>query len=109
MQAIDSTVPAAVTPTCPDCQAASERMHHGFTSNCRGCWARAVSRSPDFHRVMQAQWLDKDYLAMLQRTSVTHQEAKLARAIDKLYSDAGQSVDAQSAQTIDASKAPDGR
>lgn len=61
---------------CPDCQSATERLHHGFQATCRGCWARMVARSPDFARVRLAQWVDKPYLALLARFGLTHNEVK---------------------------------
>lgn len=68
--------------TCENCQKASERPWHEFTANCRGCWARGISRGPDFARVRESKFLDKPYLELLQRTSVTHQEARDAHAVD---------------------------
>lgn len=67
---------------CPDCATAAERVHHGFAALCRGCWARGIARGPDYARVMAVGWLDKGYLAVLQRTSVTHAEVKAAAAAD---------------------------
>jgi hypothetical protein len=70
--------------TCEDCTKAAEGLHHGFTSTCRGCWARTVARSPDFARVRAAQWVDREYLALLARFGLTHNEVKAAAETDKL-------------------------
>jgi hypothetical protein len=73
---------------CPDCTKATEGLHHGFTSNCRGCWARTVARSPDFARVRAAQWVDKPYLALIGRFGVTHNEVKAAADADAMSKEA---------------------
>jgi hypothetical protein len=67
---------------CEDCKHASLEPWHGFTANCRGCWARTVARSPDFARVRAAQWVDRDYLALLARFGLTHNEVKAAAEVD---------------------------
>lgn len=67
---------------CPECKAAAESVHHGFAALCRGCWARGISRGPDFARVRESKMLDQPYLDLLQRTSVTHAEVKAAAEVD---------------------------
>jgi hypothetical protein len=37
------------TSDCPDCAAAAQQLHHGFTNGCRGCMARAAARSAQAH------------------------------------------------------------
>lgn len=89
--------------TCKDCSTATERIWHGFGAFCRGCWARGISRGPDYHRVKSAGRLDKPYLDLLQRTSVTHQEVKAAaetdamQHIDRVSANTAQSQDAHHA------------
>lgn len=70
--------------TCKDCQAAAERLHHGFSAGCQGCKARAVSRSPHYRRVRDAGRLDRDYQRTLDQFGLTHSEVKAAAAADKL-------------------------
>lgn len=49
--------------TCPDCDLAAKRRHHGFRANCRGCAARSLVRSPHLRRVQQAGVQDRQYRA----------------------------------------------
>lgn len=89
---------------CDDCTTATERLHHGFGAFCRGCWARGISRGPDFARVRQSKVLDKPYLDLLQRTSVTHAEVKAAaetdamQHIDRVSTNTAQSQDAHTSE-----------
>ncbi len=69
---------------CPDCQAAAERVHHGFRASCTGCAARSVARGPDFHRVRKAGKLDLQYRALLVQLQVNHAEVKAAAEADVL-------------------------
>lgn len=70
--------------TCPDCQAAAERVHHGFCANCTGCKARSVVRGPCFDRVRKAGKLDRQYLALLVQMGLSHEEVKAAAATDAM-------------------------
>jgi hypothetical protein len=65
---------------CPDCQAASERMHHGFKAGCDGCKARAIRRVRDAGR------LDRDYQRLLDSFGLKHEQVKEAAKADKLES-----------------------
>ena len=70
--------------SCPDCLAASERMHHGFKAGCDGCKARAISRSPHYRRVRDAGRLDRDYQRLLDSFGLKHEDVKTAAEADKL-------------------------
>lgn len=60
---------------CPDCQAAAtDRLHAGYRSGCKGCAARAVARGPHFHRCRTAGKQDREYRALLAAVGVTHDE-----------------------------------
>lgn len=69
---------------CQDCQAASERMHHGFKAGCDGCKARAISRSLHYRRVRDADRLDRDYQRLLDSFGLKHEDVKTAAKADKL-------------------------
>ena len=79
-----------VTPSCPDCTAASFRQHHGYTADCTGCRARAVARSMSFLAALKAGRQDRLYRRVLEQCRVTHAEvvaaAKSDRACDRLMS-----------------------
>lgn len=70
--------------TCPDCQAATERPHHGFHANCRGCQARALARSPAFADAKKTQRLTPDYRRALELAGLSHEEVKAAARGDAL-------------------------
>lgn len=82
--------------TCPDCQLASERMHHGYRSGCKGCAARAVARGPDFFRCRTAGKQDQKYRQLLAAVGVTHEEAMAAAKLD---ADVAIRVEAQEKET----------
>ena len=69
--------------TCPDCQAASERQHHGYRSGCKGCQARAISRSPAFHESRRLTRQTATYRQMLKQFDITHDEVLRAAETDK--------------------------
>lgn len=67
------------TPTCRECtSAASDRLHAGYRSGCRGCQARAVARGPHFARCRAAGKQDADYRRLLAAVGVTHAEVVAA-------------------------------
>lgn len=75
--------------TCTHCLAASERMHGRFDNACRGCRARRVARSNEFHNAKQAAPEDHDfdrmrdrYRGLLLNADVSHQEVLAARLGD---------------------------
>ena len=74
-----------VTP-CPDCAAASLSQRHGYTSECNGCKARAIARSPFFHAAKTGGMpADKDaYRQVLQHAGVTHGEVIAAASADRV-------------------------
>ena len=75
-----------VTPSCPDCTAASFRQHHGYTADCNGCKARAIARSPFFHAAKTGGMpADKDaYRELLKQIGVTHAEVMAAASADRV-------------------------
>ncbi|MDO9313381.1 MAG: hypothetical protein Q7T97_02410 [Burkholderiaceae bacterium] len=64
--------------TCPDCTTAAERDWYGYTSQCKACDARALSRGPDFDRVRRAGKLDARYQRALDQIGLTHKEVRAA-------------------------------
>ena len=72
--------------TCKDCATAAERLSHHF-SDCQGCKARAVARSPRFREALKGGTQTPEYRRMLEQVGVTHEEVKQAaqndRACDK--------------------------
>ena len=69
--------------SCIDCLKASKRRWHGFSYPCRGCAARALSRSPQFRRIQQSGKQDQAYRLALQQMGVSHEDVKAAAAADK--------------------------
>ncbi len=74
--------------TCPDCTAATERDWYGYSSQCKDCNARAVSRGSDFDRCKRYDppKLDAGYRKVLERTQLTHAEVKAAYLADRVNS-----------------------
>jgi hypothetical protein len=70
--------------TCPDCQAASERPHHGFARLCGGCQARAVARSDAFAEVRRSGLVTADCLVMLRRFGLAADAVTAAGEADAL-------------------------
>lgn len=75
--------------TCPHCTAAAERVYGRFDNNCRGCRARRVARSIEFHNAKTVEPGDHDfdrmrdrYRGLLAQVDVSHQEVKAAAAAD---------------------------
>ena len=69
---------------CPDCLAAAAKLHHGFSSDCPGCAARAVARGPNFRRARDTGVQDWRYRAELEALKVTHDDVKRAAVADAL-------------------------
>jgi len=70
--------------TCTDCTASAERPHHGFRAECKGCSARAASRSPHYRRCRDAGRQDREYRALLEQFGLTHQQVREAAQADAL-------------------------
>jgi hypothetical protein len=70
--------------SCPDCEAASKALHHGFHASCPGCAARAVSRGPNYRRCLANGTQDRLYRDELELLKVTHQAVREAAAADRL-------------------------
>lgn len=75
---------------CFDCMSAAAGPHHGFANGCRGCCARAASRSPHFARVRQLGRLDRQYRALLEQFGLTHEQVKDAADNDAMQQTAAE-------------------
>jgi hypothetical protein len=81
--------------SCPDCTAASQAgaAWGGFTANCRGCCARSIARSPQFHAARKVGGTAgpevRAYRELLRQIGglvkppVEHSEVRDASAIDE--------------------------
>lgn len=67
---------------CTDCITATQREWHGFTQGCRGCCARAASRSPQFAKARRDGSQDRAYRALLEQFGLTHEQVRDAAAND---------------------------
>jgi hypothetical protein len=67
--------------TCPDCTAAAQREHHGF-SDCPGCRARALGRLKLYPHGGPHT---RQYRGLLASARVTHDQVREARALDSLH------------------------
>lgn len=74
---------------CPHCLAAAERVYARFDNQCRGCRARRVARSNEFHNASQATPDQHDfdkvrdkYRSLLNVANVSHQEVRAAKEAD---------------------------
>lgn len=75
--------------TCPACTEAERSPHWGeFIAGCRGCCARAASRSPQFHDSRKAGTQTRGYRALLEQFGLTHDEVRQAHAADAHAKDA---------------------
>jgi hypothetical protein len=70
--------------TCKDCDDATAFPHHGFTSGCIGCCARAAARGHHFDRVRRAGMQDRPYRTLLEQFGLTHEQVREAWRIDAL-------------------------
>ena len=71
------------------CTAAASGLYSRFDNNCRGCRARRVARSIEFHNAKTAEPGDHDfdrmrdrYRGLLLNANVSHQEVRDAAAGD---------------------------
>lgn len=69
---------------CPNCSTATERPHWEFNAGCRGCCARAASRSPQFHDSRKAGQQTRGYRALLEQFGLTHDEVRAAHQADAM-------------------------
>jgi hypothetical protein len=69
---------------CDDCRKAAERRHHGFQSGCKGCCARAASRSPHYRRCRDSGVQDREYRGLLTQFSLTHDQVRDAAQSDAM-------------------------
>lgn len=67
---------------CQDCTASARQMHCGFRSDCVGCCARVVARSPQFFNSRKAGRQSRDYLALLETFRLSHQQVLDAHKAD---------------------------
>lgn len=67
---------------CRNCTEAKAQAWHGFTHDCDGCRARALSRGPDYHQSRVEKRQTAAYRAALVKLGVTHEQVKAAAAID---------------------------
>ncbi len=70
--------------TCKDCEASAKELHHGFTSACKGCQARAAARGPAYFESKRAGRLTEPYRGLLAALGLTHEQVKAAEAADYL-------------------------
>lgn len=63
---------------CQDCRLANQRLWHGYRSDCQGCAARMVSRSPQYFDSKKRGSQTHEYVGILSRLGVTHEAAKAA-------------------------------
>lgn len=69
---------------CPHCKEANEVQHHGYSTTCKGCRLRNISRHPTFVASMRAGTLSPAYLNLLRVWGVTHDEVKAASERDRM-------------------------
>lgn len=70
--------------SCDFCAQAAREMCHGFNARCRGCQARAASRSQPFFESRRARAWSADYRALIESLGVTHDEVLAAAKADRL-------------------------
>jgi hypothetical protein len=76
--------------SCPNCTTAAQEgaSWGGFTMHCRGCCARSIARSPEFHEARTTGTQTRKYRAVLQQVGslvtppITHDEVRQAHAAD---------------------------
>lgn len=73
--------------SCPDCTTAKARPWHGFTSGCRGCDARALSRSPHVFESRRRNKQTPEYRAALALAGLTHADVLEAGRTDAIRKD----------------------
>ena len=70
--------------TCPDCTQAQAKPWHSFRADCKGCQARALSRSPVYVEARRQNRQTADYRAALELVGVTHAEVVAAAKTDRV-------------------------
>lgn len=71
--------------SCSDCTTAARVSHWGFAAGCRGCCARAASRTPHWRRVRDnGMQQDRQYRLLLEQFGLTHDEVRAAAASDRV-------------------------
>lgn len=69
---------------CNDCLLATQKAHHGFAADCRGCCSRAIARGPNYREAKSAGRQTPKYRGELTQFGMTHDEVQKAAAADKL-------------------------
>jgi len=70
--------------TCRDCTNAAAKRWHGFSQDCKGCCARAASRSPHYRRCRDNGVQDREYRGLLAQFSLTHEDVRAAAQSDAM-------------------------
>ena len=70
--------------TCPNCTKAEAQPWHQFTAGCKGCEARAISRSPQFVESRRSGKQTPEYRAALAACGLTHEAVLAAGKADKV-------------------------
>lgn len=69
---------------CEDCWEATQKPHHGFKAGCKGCCARAASRSPHYRRCRDSGAQDREYRGLLTQFGLTHDAVRDAAQSDAM-------------------------
>lgn len=69
---------------CEDCWEATQKPHHGFTAACKGCCARAASRSPHYRRYRDNGVQDREYRGLLTQFDLKHADVVAAAQSDAM-------------------------
>lgn len=70
--------------TCPDCTEAQAKPWHQFRAGCKGCEARALSRSPQYVESRRQNRQTPAYRAALESLGLTHDEVRAAAKTDRV-------------------------
>jgi hypothetical protein len=69
---------------CHDCAQAAAKRWHSFSAGCKGCCARAASRSPHYRRCRDSGVQDREYRGLLTQFSLSHREVQDAAQSDAM-------------------------
>jgi hypothetical protein len=69
---------------CHDCSQAAAKRWHSFSAGCKGCCARAASRSPHYRRCRDSGVQDREYRGLLTQFSLTHDQVRDAAQSDAM-------------------------
>jgi len=69
---------------CRDCNTAAAKRWHGFSEGCKGCCARAASRSPHYRRYRDSGAQDREYRGLLAQFGLEHREVVAAAQCDAM-------------------------